>query len=231
MTYTDSWQPPVPLGDEGGYSALFDLLKRPAWHAQAACRGMGPADFFPDQGRSSRSGNPAKVICADCPVRVECGEYAVDHYEQHGTWGGMSPRQRQAIRSRRGELPYPGSFKPAAECGTEGGYRRHRRLGEPVCARCKRAHAEANRRWKDRPATRSTIPAVSGLEDGSVPDVVAGVEMERQLGESSQGQAGRRLACPLCWTLVRDDGWGDGRRIHTAWHLSFFGGQGGADVE
>ena len=36
--------------------------------------------------------------------------------------------------------------RPEAQCGTEAGYRRHRRRGEDACPDCKRGAAEARRR-------------------------------------------------------------------------------------
>ena len=37
-----------------------------------------------------------------------------------------------------------------AECGTDAGYRRHRRSGEKPCDECKRGHAEAEAAWQAR---------------------------------------------------------------------------------
>lgn len=47
----------------------------------------------------------AKKLCATCPVRGLCLEYALDAGEEHGVWGGASPNDRRLIRrSRRGGL-------------------------------------------------------------------------------------------------------------------------------
>ena len=35
--------------------------------------------------------------------------------------------------------------RTVAECGTDSGYRRHRRLGEEPCAPCRAGHAEKNK--------------------------------------------------------------------------------------
>ena len=32
----------------------------------------------------------AKAICATCPVRSECREYALEIREPHGIWGGLN---------------------------------------------------------------------------------------------------------------------------------------------
>ncbi len=69
------------------------LLDRPAWHEQAACRGVGPDVFFVDKGQSTA---PAKALCDQCTVRQACGEAGL--YEDHGIWAGMVPRARRAMR-------------------------------------------------------------------------------------------------------------------------------------
>jgi WhiB family redox-sensing transcriptional regulator len=39
----------------------------------------------------------AKRICADCPVRRECLEYALRVREPFGIWGGLNESERRAI--------------------------------------------------------------------------------------------------------------------------------------
>jgi WhiB family transcriptional regulator, redox-sensing transcriptional regulator len=57
------------------------------WTRLAACRGLDPAIFFPDQGESAAK---AKAICARCPVQIECSEYADRTRTDHGVWGGRT---------------------------------------------------------------------------------------------------------------------------------------------
>ncbi len=71
-----------------------------AWQDRAACSGVDPELFFPAKGESLA---PAKAICAGCPVRVECLEYALTHNERYGIWGGTSERERRRLRRRRRE--------------------------------------------------------------------------------------------------------------------------------
>lgn len=71
---------------------LTELLGRPAWHAQAACRGMGPDLFFVRRGEPTE---PAKAICATCPVIGPCGEAGE---MEVGIWGGASARTRRRER-------------------------------------------------------------------------------------------------------------------------------------
>jgi hypothetical protein len=73
-----------------------DLLegRRPTWWAAAACRGVGPQDFYVE-GRSGTYG-PSTALCEACEARAPCAEQG--SRERFGWWGGMPARQRQALR-------------------------------------------------------------------------------------------------------------------------------------
>jgi WhiB family redox-sensing transcriptional regulator len=43
----------------------------------------------------------AKDVCARCDVREQCLEFALEHREVHGVWGGTSVHQRRDIRRDR----------------------------------------------------------------------------------------------------------------------------------
>ena len=43
----------------------------------------------------------AKAICAQCPVRAECLDYALSRPEKYGTWGGLNEDERASERRRR----------------------------------------------------------------------------------------------------------------------------------
>ena len=68
------------------------------WRERAACRGADLEVFFPGRGESAE---PARQICALCPVRQPCLDYALSSGIVHGIWGGLSERERRALRSRR----------------------------------------------------------------------------------------------------------------------------------
>jgi WhiB family transcriptional regulator, redox-sensing transcriptional regulator len=78
------------------HDLLRVLLHRPAWHADAACSGKGPARWFP-----TRTGDPGlgRAVCATCPVRVDCLEYALGA-DVLGFWAGSSRQQRDDARRR-----------------------------------------------------------------------------------------------------------------------------------
>jgi len=66
-----------------------------AWQDRALCAQTDPEAFFPEKGGSTRE---AKRVCAKCEVREPCLEYALDHDERFGIWGGMSERDRRRLR-------------------------------------------------------------------------------------------------------------------------------------
>ena len=52
--------------------------------------------FFPERGESAE---PARQVCAACPVRQPCLDYAISNRITHGIWGGLTERERRALRS------------------------------------------------------------------------------------------------------------------------------------
>jgi WhiB family transcriptional regulator, redox-sensing transcriptional regulator len=76
------------------------------WRREASCLGAGTSQFFlgdePDgvdsDGRGCNYGSVVRGICAGCPVRVQCLDYAMVNYIVHGFWGGMTPQERKALR-------------------------------------------------------------------------------------------------------------------------------------
>jgi WhiB family redox-sensing transcriptional regulator len=69
-----------------------------SWMAKGRCRNMDPAIFFPSDGVGVLQ---AQRICAACPVKVPCLEYALANHIDHGVWGGASERERRRILRRR----------------------------------------------------------------------------------------------------------------------------------
>jgi WhiB family transcriptional regulator, redox-sensing transcriptional regulator len=59
---------------------------------------MDPSLFFPSDGLGVLA---AQAICAECPVKAECLEYALADRVDHGVWGGTSERQRRRILRQR----------------------------------------------------------------------------------------------------------------------------------
>jgi WhiB family transcriptional regulator, redox-sensing transcriptional regulator len=71
------------------------------WMLRAKCRGVRPSEFFPSDGVGVEF---AQRICGNCPVRMECLEYALKFRIEHGVWGGASERERRRILRRRRQL-------------------------------------------------------------------------------------------------------------------------------
>ena len=69
-----------------------------AWMADGICRAHPPTTFFPRDGVGVER---ARKICATCPVRASCLEYALTNRLEHGVWGGASERERRRILKRR----------------------------------------------------------------------------------------------------------------------------------
>lgn len=69
-----------------------------SWRLEGLCAETDPEAFFPEKGGSTRD---AKRVCAGCPVRLECLEYALGNDERFGIWGGLSERERRRVRLRR----------------------------------------------------------------------------------------------------------------------------------
>lgn len=85
---------------------LATAMRRVPWFAEAACGDTNPDGslvhdpeiFHPEKGGSVE---PAKAVCADCLVRDECREWALESNETRGVWGGMSATERRVERKRR----------------------------------------------------------------------------------------------------------------------------------
>jgi WhiB family transcriptional regulator, redox-sensing transcriptional regulator len=69
-----------------------------SWMQQGKCRELPPETFFPSDGVGVEI---ARRICADCPVKGPCLEYALYNRIEHGVWGGASERERRRIARRR----------------------------------------------------------------------------------------------------------------------------------
>jgi WhiB family redox-sensing transcriptional regulator len=68
------------------------------WKADAACRDLDTNLFFPS---SEDDAAPALQVCASCPVRETCLEFALSTRQDDGVWGGLSEGDRRRLRRRR----------------------------------------------------------------------------------------------------------------------------------
>lgn len=108
------------------------------WRDSARCAEVDPDLHFPEKGGSTRE---AKRICRGCEVRAECLEYALEHDERFGIWGGLSERERRRLKRQQ-----PGAPKPApapipvvARAEREAAIADHLARGEKACPKCRAA--------------------------------------------------------------------------------------------
>lgn len=80
------------------FDDLFTAVEQ-QWQDQALCAQTDPDAFFPEKGGSTRE---AKRICKACSVRDECLEFALEHDERFGIWGGLSERERRRLKKKLG---------------------------------------------------------------------------------------------------------------------------------
>jgi WhiB family redox-sensing transcriptional regulator len=76
------------------------------WRHLAACKGPEADLFFPPAQPERKEDRlvrerAAKLICAGCPVRVQCLEYALSVREPYGIWGGLNEYERRRLGGRR----------------------------------------------------------------------------------------------------------------------------------
>jgi WhiB family redox-sensing transcriptional regulator len=71
------------------------------WMAEGNCAHEKPTVFFPSDGVGVEV---ARRICATCPVKEPCLEYALEQRIDLGVWGGCSERERRRILKRRRDM-------------------------------------------------------------------------------------------------------------------------------
>ena len=69
------------------------------WQLNAACRGLDTELFYPEadvrrHGTAIQTRYIARV-CGDCDVADQCLEFALNHHETNGIWGGRNFTTRE----------------------------------------------------------------------------------------------------------------------------------------
>jgi WhiB family redox-sensing transcriptional regulator len=79
------------LNRVSGYATAARRANGVSWRLAAACRSADPELFFPlsESGQALEQIAEAKVICAGCPVRRQCLEFAL-RTRPHRIWGGLT---------------------------------------------------------------------------------------------------------------------------------------------
>jgi hypothetical protein len=78
------------------------------WLKQASCRAI-PTDEFFEGFEEKKAAERAKIlsVCASCPVRSECQDYAESSPHTYGLWAGYFYRngvRRDAMKIKRKDL-------------------------------------------------------------------------------------------------------------------------------
>ena len=74
------------------------------WQDDAAClNAQDPETFFPSgtTGDAVYQIRAAKAVCATCPVRSLCLEFALSSRQDFGVWGGLTEDERRSLRRSR----------------------------------------------------------------------------------------------------------------------------------
>jgi WhiB family transcriptional regulator, redox-sensing transcriptional regulator len=66
------------------------------WARDAACVGYDPNLWFLEDKTGSY--RDARIICAACPVRLDCLDWALETNTDYGLWGGLAPHERRRLR-------------------------------------------------------------------------------------------------------------------------------------
>jgi hypothetical protein len=107
------------------------------------CRTTDPEIFF---SKSSTDREYAKGLCADCPIRTPCAQYALDNRDVQGVWGGTTAADRRAFRTNE-PCRHDEQGRLRRLCGSEQAYRAHFKFHETpgeacVDGDCVAAHEE-----------------------------------------------------------------------------------------
>lgn len=73
------------------------------WRGYAECKQADPELFFPSGERSAKDRDQiqkAKEFCVKCLVKERCLDYAIETGQRKGVWGGLSEKERSALRRR-----------------------------------------------------------------------------------------------------------------------------------
>lgn len=79
---------------------ILNGLSGMAWSDAALCAEIGGDEWFTDD-EWSHSPSKAKKVCGRCPIQVECLEFALDHNEPYGIWGGLTHGERRQLKRER----------------------------------------------------------------------------------------------------------------------------------
>jgi WhiB family transcriptional regulator, redox-sensing transcriptional regulator len=75
------------------------------WRSRAVCGGARAWLLFDPDAETERERQirecKAKAVCAACPVRAQCLDYALEHHMRYDVWGGLNEHERVTEPLRR----------------------------------------------------------------------------------------------------------------------------------
>jgi WhiB family transcriptional regulator, redox-sensing transcriptional regulator len=86
----------------------------PEWRGAGACLSADPELFFPVAVGSAagRHTSRALQICNGCRVKRQCLDFALEHREENGIWGGTTPEERLRVLRQRNRRPVRRPWSP-----------------------------------------------------------------------------------------------------------------------
>lgn len=97
-------------------ATMLGIVNREEWQSRGACRKHKKPDiWFPDKKTPSAQTVEARSVCVGCEVRDQCLQYAMEHPEEPGIWGGLTKAERDGMCN--GEKI--SAFARCDECSTE----------------------------------------------------------------------------------------------------------------
>jgi WhiB family redox-sensing transcriptional regulator len=90
------------MGTKPGPIAGVPVDADQSWALRGLCASgeYDPELFFPAPTATAQTAT-AVAVCARCPVRCECLEWALATNQQYGVWGGLSEEKRRALKAKR----------------------------------------------------------------------------------------------------------------------------------
>ncbi|MFJ8677166.1 WhiB family transcriptional regulator [Streptomyces sp. NPDC093589] len=156
------------------------------WRDYRACDGQDP-DLFAADDKSAI--DAAKAICADCPAKAFCLQFAIDSNSQYGVYGGTDEKERRALSTPQGQRTIPEMLDEIVACRRQGmGWERVAAvLGLPAGTLRKRVD-----RWMDREkAAGRTVPVevVERVGGGLSREQVLDIRRRAAAGEADSEQS------------------------------------------
>jgi WhiB family redox-sensing transcriptional regulator len=73
------------------------------WRRRAACAGLSELFFAPTLDEAAAlawTPEPAKAVCARCPVATDCRAWAIRTRQTNGVWGGLDEVELRRLHRR-----------------------------------------------------------------------------------------------------------------------------------